>query len=78
MKTIEVSGLNVYNPTPEQLLDMMTAVAVKWKGRGLGKIFVKRSISGPHLFENNKDVVYHVAVGNEMGNPRLTELYQIN
>lgn len=78
MKTIGLSGLNVYNPTEQQLLDMVTAEAVKWNARGLGKLFVKRSVSGPHHTESGIGVVYHVALGNEMINPRLTELYPIN
>lgn len=78
MKTIGLSGLNVYDPSDVQLLQMVTANAVKWTRCGLGTVYSKRSVSGPHPVVGKLGVVYHVFLGAEITNSRLTELYPIN
>lgn len=69
MKTVQLSGLNVYDPTDEQLLLLVKAEAVRWMGRGKGKFYRKVRIYGPYFRGEDNNTVYRVELEGEIEAP---------
>ncbi len=63
---VSVDGLNIYNPTDEQLLLLIKADMVLWRGRGGGKLYKIQSISAPVGYPEGDGLVYHINVGHEV------------
>jgi hypothetical protein len=65
---IRVEGLNVYNPTDDEVLAMAKADIVKWIGRGDGRFYHKVGVQGP--IKQGSDVLYMIRLGPETSLPK--------